>query len=154
PNVTIASLTAGLTATDAGVNKVVLSVQSKAASANSSAFAAVNAIGDLAETATNADLNFRGRACDALNNCSNGTSQNGGVDKTPPTNVAYTAGSPASQAILLGGEAFAITGSDGLSGPNDFLATLQRLGTNGSTSCVVGSSPSTGVCNRVSSLTN
>jgi hypothetical protein len=154
PNVTIASMTAGITATDLGVNVVVKSVQSKAASAATSAFANVNAIGDLAETGTNLDLNFRGRACDALLNCANAASQTGGVDKTPPTNVAYTAGSPAAQAILAGGEIFALTGSDALSGPNDFLATLQRLNPNGSTTCVVGAVPSSGVCNRVSSLSN
>jgi hypothetical protein len=130
---------------------VVKSVQWKTAAAATSAFATVNAIGDLAETGTNVDLDFRGRACDALNNCANLGSQDGGVDKTPPTNVAYTLASPANQSILAAPSTFAITGSDGLSGPNDFLATLQRLNPNGTTTCVVGSGSA---CNRVSSLTN
>ena len=153
PNVTIASMTAGLTATDNGVNVVVKSVQSRPAVPANGTFVAVNAIGDLAETGTNTDLNFRGRACDALNNCTNAASQNGGVDKTPPTNVAYTPGSPAANSILAASGTFVLTGADGLSGPNDFLATLQRITSSG-TACVVGASPSTGVCNRVSSLTN
>lgn len=155
PRVTIASLTSAITSTDGGVARESKAVQWKPAGAPATAFVVVDSVATLNETTTNTSIDLRGLVCDALANCvATATEVNAGVDKTPPTNVAYTAASPAHMTVLGPAVAtFTLTGADGLSGPLDFFGTLERLNPNGTTTCVDGVVSGT-ACDPISSSGN
>jgi hypothetical protein len=137
--------------TDTGVENLTYQYQYTTAPATtSSTWTTFTSASDLPETDTNVTLAFRVRACDALLNCTSLGNELVGSDQTPPVNVEYTAGSPEQGDILAGGEIFALTGADALSGPFDTWGTLRRLNANGNTTCVRGAGTA---CNNVSSTT-
>jgi len=119
--------------------------------------AAVTAGTDLAESLSNTEYDAIYNCWDALKNGENDedaatvADNPFGVDLTAPTNVKYVAGSPADEAILAGGEQYALQGQDALSGPFDTFGTLQLFDADGDTNCIVGDD-SDDTCERVSNV--